>query len=136
ARHDYPVLLRRCPGLLCYDLPFSGVADRGFFSCGHYDFLASSFFFSGALILTRLPSFSSRMAWLVPPTIFSLSVRPETTSKYFSPAIPTFTGLNVTLLSLPTMNTPSTSRFPTCLSDVCFASVTAPESFLASESSR
>jgi hypothetical protein len=36
------------------------------------------------------------------------------TSKYFSPAIPTFTGLNATLLSLPTVNTPSTSFLPTC----------------------
>ena len=35
------------------------------------------------------------------------------TSKCFSPVIPLFTGRNVTLLSLPTTNTPSTSFLPT-----------------------
>ena len=41
----------------------------------------------------------------MPATIFSPGFSPETTSKYFSPAMPTFTGRNCTLLSAPTMNT-------------------------------
>ena len=47
------------------------------------------------------------------------------TSKYFSPAIPTFTGRNVTLLSVPTTNTPSTSFLPTSLAGLALPSPTA-----------
>src|SRR6185503_15540055 len=59
---------------------------------------------------TRDPSFRSRMAWYGPATMLSPSRTPSITSKYSSPAIPTFTGRNVAT-PLFTMNTPSVSFF-------------------------
>src|SRR5439155_873971 len=55
---------------------------------------------------TRAPSFRSRIAWYGPATIVSPSFRPSSTSKYSSPAMPTFTGRNVAT-PFSTTNTPS-----------------------------
>src|SRR5207247_10220174 len=59
-------------------------------------------------------------------------LQPLSTSKYFSPAIPTFTGRKVTLLFGPTTKTPSTSRFPTCFAGAFLASVSAVSGFTLS----
>ncbi len=50
------------------------------------------------------------MAWYGPATMLSPSRTPSITSKYSSPAIPTFTGRNVAT-PLFTMKTPSASFF-------------------------
>ena len=47
------------------------------------------------------------------------------TSKCFSPAIPTFTARKVTLLSVPTTNTPSTSFLPISFAGLDFPRPTA-----------
>src|SRR3989441_1172708 len=59
---------------------------------------------------TRALSFRSRIDWYGPATIVSPSFKPSATSKYSSPAIPTFTGRKAAT-PFATTKTPSASRF-------------------------
>src|SRR6185437_3850643 len=121
ACDDGPLLAGRNAGHLRDRSAFRGRAERCFFYfiylVVHDDFVESPFF-AGFAARTTVPSFRSRIAWYVPETIFSPGLRPLRTSKYCSPAIPTFTGRKLTLLSAPTTNTPSASFLPTSLTGV------------------
>ena len=61
-----------------------------------------------ASILTGAPSASSRTEANGPTITWSPGLSPDSTSKYFSPAIPVLTGMNSALFSRTT-NTPSSS---------------------------
>ena len=60
------------------------------------------------VVLTAAPSASARTDANGPVMTASPSLRPDRTSKYFSPAMPVFTGVNTALLFW-TVNTPSSS---------------------------
>src|SRR5690349_4631572 len=135
ARHDHPSLVRRFSRRLDDDPPFGGRPHwwlDDLLAHGH----APGFLGSGFVSFTSAPSFSSRMAWYVPATIFSPSFKPPNTSKCFSPVIPRFTGRNVTLLSPDTTNTPSTSFLPTSFFGFGLPRPTAVSSFASDSFSR
>src|SRR5262249_37723195 len=103
ARDDDPFLAPGRAGDAGDGLPFGGGAAPGLARVSVHVFtggLVESFFGAGCS-RTVVPSFSSRIAWKLPETMFSPSCRPLSTSKYSSPAIPIFTGRNATLLSFP-----------------------------------
>src|SRR5687768_1902539 len=139
ARDDHPLGIRGGARLADDDLTFRRRAHGGIHRLLHvlaHDF-ATCFLVSVTFVSrTSVPSFNSRMAWYVPATILSPAFSPVSTSKCFSPAMPTLTGRNVTLLSVPTTKTPSTSFRPTSFVGFGRPRPTAVSPFASSSFSR